>query len=217
MRSNGRKALLAAGLIAGAAALTGCTANVAQTATPQPAQKNTAEPATAKPSATATVSPAATGETPEETGEDMPGPLALEADGEAVEPGAMAEQDALLLPLEATAKALGWKADSQEKQENQEDSQVRRVITLEKEDSRITVSWTVSDNTAKNITWQKDGLLIPVDARLTTMDGAVYVPAAFFEEAMGAQVTRTQTGVRVDSPKPMESAQITNDSSGKNS
>lgn len=215
---NKRKALLAAGLIAGTAALTGCTANPApaSTSTPQPAQQATAEPATAQPTASATASPATEeGEVPGETaGEDSTIPL--EADGKTVEPGAVTEQDSLLLPLEATAKALGFKTDSQQKQEDQEGTQVRRVVTLDKEDSRITVAWTVSDNTAKNISWQKDGLLIPVDTRLTTMNGEVYVPAAFFEEAMGVTVSRTQKGVEVTAPKPMETNQITDDSSGKN-
>lgn len=217
---NKRRALLAAGLIAGTAALTGCTAKPApaSTSTPQPAQQATAEPATEQPTAAATASPAAEeGEVPGETaGEDSTVPLALEIDGKAVEPGAVMEQDGLLLPLEETAKALGFRTDSQQKQEDQEGTQVRRVITLDKEDSRITVAWTVSDNTAKNISWQKDGLLIPVDTRLTTMNGEVYVPAAFFEEAMGVKVSRTQKGVEVTAPKPMETNQITNDSSGKN-
>lgn len=210
MRSNTRKALLAAGLIAGTAALTGCTANTTPvtTPTPQAAQQATAEPATAQPSAAATME--ATAEPAEE---ETPAPLALLVDGKEVAVDAAEEQGSLLLPLEATAEALGWKADSQE---TEEETQVRRVITLDKEDSRITVSWTVSDNTTKGITWQKDGLLIPVDTRITTMDGVVYVPAAFFEEAMGVTIARTQKGVAVATPKPMETPQTKEDSSGEN-
>ena len=210
MRSNTRKALLAAGLIAGTAALTGCTANTTPvtTPTPQAAQQATAEPATAQPSAAATME--ATAEPAEE---ETPAPLALLVDGKEVAVDAVEEQGGLLLPLEATAEALGWKADSQE---TEEETQVRRVITLDKDDSRITVSWTVSDNTTKGITWQKDGLLIPVDTRITTMDGVVYVPSAFFEEAMGVTITRTQKGVAVATPKPMETPQTKEDSSGEN-
>ena len=210
MRSNTRKALLAAGLIAGTAALTGCTANTTPvtTPTPQAAQQATAEPATAQPSAAATMEA-----TTEPAEEETPAPLALLVDGKEVAVDAAEEQGSLLLPLEATAEALGWKADSQE---TEEETQVRRVITLDKDDSRITVSWTVSDNTTKGITWQKDGLLIPVDTRITTMDGVVYVPSAFFEEAMGVTITRTQKGVAVATPKPMETPQTKEDSSGEN-
>ncbi|MGN0777450.1 MAG: stalk domain-containing protein [Candidatus Ventricola sp.] len=205
---NTRKALLAAGLIAGAAALTGCTANTTTAPTPQAAQQATAEPATAQPS------PAATMEaTAEPAEEETPAPLALLVDGKEVAVDAAEEQGSLLLPLEATAEALGWKADSQE---TEEETQVRRVVTLDKEDSRITVSWTVSDNTTKGITWQKDGLLIPVDTRITTMNDVVYVPAAFFEEAMDVTVTRTQKGVSVDARKPEQTPPTQEDSSGEN-
>ena len=205
-----KKALLAAGLIAGAAALTGCTANTAPvtTPTPQAAQQATAEPATAQPSAAATMEATA-----EPAGEETPAPIALLVDGKEVAVDAAREQGSLLLPLEATAEALGWKADSQQ---TEEETQVRRVVTLEKEGSRITVSWTVSDNTTKGITWQKDGLLIPVDTRITTMDGVVYVPAAFFEEAMDVTITETKTGIAVATPKPMETPQTREDSSGEN-
>ena len=207
---NRRKALLAAGLIAGAAALTGCTANTApvNTPTPQAAQQATAEPATAQPSAAATMEATA-----EPAGEETPAPLALLVDGKEVAVNAAKEQGSLLLPLEATAEALGWKTDSQQ---TEEETQVRRVVTLEKDDSRITVSWTVSDNTTRSITWQKDGLLIPVDTRITTMNGVVYVPAAFFEEAMDVTITETKTGVAVATPKPMETPQTREDSSGEN-
>ena len=207
---NRRKALLAAGLIAGAAALTGCTANTApvNTPTPQAAQQATAEPATAQPSAAATMEATA-----EPAGEETPAPLALLVGGKEVAVDAAKEQGTLLLPLEATAEALGWKTDSQQ---TEEETQVRRVVTLEKDDSRITVSWTVSDNTTRSITWQKDGLLIPVDTRITTMDGVVYVPAAFFEEAMDVAITETKTGVAVATPKPMETPQTREDSSGEN-
>ena len=205
-----KKALLAAGLIAGAAALTGCTANTAPvtTPTPQAAQQATAEPATAQPSAAATMEATA-----EPAGKETPAPIALLVDGKEVAVDAAREQGSLLLPLEATAEALGWKADSQQ---TEEETQVRRVVTLEKEGSRITVSWTVSDNTTRSITWQKDGLLIPVDTRITTMDGVVYVPAAFFEEAMDVTITETKTGIAVATPKPMETPQTREDSSGEN-
>ena len=207
---NTRKALLAAGLIAGAAALTGCTANTApvNTPTPQAAQQATAQPATAEPSAAAT-----TEATAEPADEETPAPLALLVDGKEVAVDAAKEQGTLLLPLEATAEALGWKTDSQQ---TEEETQVRRVVTLEKDDSRITVSWTVSDNTTRSITWQKDGLLIPVDTRITTMDGVVYVPAAFFEEAMDVTITETKTGIAVATLKPMETPQTREDSSGEN-
>lgn len=205
---NQKKALLAAGLMAGAAALTGCTANTTPTPTPQPAQQVTAQPATAQPETTQP-------ETAEATAEPADGetPIELLVDGKEVDIPAQKEQGNLLLPLEITAETLGWKTDSQQ---TEEETQVRRVVTLEKEGSRITVSWTVSDNTTKGITWQKDGLLIPVDTRITTMDGVVYVPAAFFEEAMDVTITETKTGVSVATPKPVQTPQTKEDSSGEN-
>ena len=192
-----RKTLLAAGLLAGAAALTGCTADTAPQTTPQAAQKASAEAATAKPS------PDVTQET---ATEETPAPVALEVDGTLLAAGAINEQGDLLLPLVETGEALGWQADSET---TQEETQAKRVITLEKDESRITVSWTVSDNTTKGITWQKDGLLIPVDTRITTMNDVVYVPAAFFEEAMDVRVSETETGVSVVPAEPEETPETT--------
>ena len=205
MRVN-RKAMLAAGLIAGAAAMTGCTAATTPVATPTPqaAQQATAEPATAQPSAEATAEAGA---------QETIAPIGLLVDGKEVTAGAAQEQDGLLLPLSETAEALGWSSDSQQ---TEEETQVRRVITLEREESRITVSWTVSDNTAKGITWQKDGLLIPVDARITTIDSVVYVPAAFFEEAMEVSVDRTEKGVEVRSPQPKQTPETREQAGGEN-
>lgn len=191
-----KKMWLAVGLMAGAAALTGCAANTRSVVTPTPAaaQKATAEPASPSPEA--------------DSKEQL---LSLTVDGEELDAQAVMERDDLLLPLEATAEALGWKADSQEAQE---ETQTRRNVTLEKEDSRITVSWTVSDNTAKNVSWQKDGLLIPVDARVTTLEEAVYVPSAFFEEAMDVTVTAGNAGVLVKRREPASTPPA--DSSGEN-
>ena len=95
---NRKKALLAAGLLAGAAALTGCTANTmpAATQTPQTAQQETAAPEA--------------GESPAQTasagGEETPGPIGLRVDGEALKADAVREGDMLLLPLVETAQAL---------------------------------------------------------------------------------------------------------------
>ena len=143
----------------------------------------------------------------------MPAPIALSVGGQETEAGAIMEQGKLLLPLIETAEKLGWKAQSEEAQE---ETQTKRTITLEKDDSRITVAWTVSDNTAKNISWQKDGLLIPVDTRITTVDDIVYVPAAFFEAAMDVQISNQQTNVIVSTPKPNNTPKLTEDSSGEN-
>ena len=210
MRVN-KKAILAAGLIVGAAAMTGCTASTtpAATPTPQAAQQETAAPATAEPT---TAAPAADA-TMEPAAEETTAPIGLLVDGKEVSVGAAMEQGKLLLPLSQTAEALGWDTDSQQ---TEGENQTKRVVTLERDGSRITVSWTVSDNTAKGITWQKDGLLIPVDTRITTMDGVVYVPAAFFEEAMDVTITETKTGIAVATPKPMETPQTREDSSGEN-
>lgn len=196
---NTKKALLAAGLVAGAAALTGCTASTTPvtTPTPQAAQQVTAQPTDAAET------------TPEPAGEETPAPIELLVDGKEVDMPAEKERGSLLLPLEATAEALGWKADSQQ---TEEETQTRRVVTLDREDSRITVTWTVSDNTTKGITWQKDGLLIPVDTRITTMDGVVYVPAAFFEEAMGVTIKEDEAGVSVATPRPKETPPTQEDS-----
>lgn len=200
-----KKAMIAAGLIAGAAALTGCAAMNAPTATqsPQAMQQETAQPQSSPSESTL--------ETAEET--ESPGPLLLRVGDTEIEPGAVTENGELLLPLEATGEALGWKAESEE---TQEETQTKRVISLEKEESRITVAYTVSDNTAKGITWQKDGLLIPVDARLTSIDGTVYVPAAFFEKAMDVSVSHTEKGVRIEAKTPKETPGTQEQTTGEN-
>jgi len=205
-----KKALLAAGLIAGAAALTGCTANVKNdsTATPAAMQQQTVQPATAQPSPEATLS---VSDAPD--ADESPAPLRLTVDGKETQAQAVQEHGELLLPLEDTGEKLGWKVSSEQ---TQEETQTKRVITLEKDDSRITVSWTVSDNTARNISWQKDGLLIPVDTRITTIADQVYVPATFFEEAMDVSIAQSQTNVMVSTPKPADTPKLDEDSSGEN-
>lgn len=194
-----RKALLAAGLIAGAAAMTGCTAATTPVATPTPqaAQKETAQPESTQGAETSPESSAS----PEAGGEESPVPIRLTAGGQDVAAGAIREQDMLLLPLVETAQALGWKAESESKEE---ETQTRRSVVLTREDSRITVEWTVSDNTARQITWQRDGLLVPVDAKLTTLEDRVYVPAAFFEEAMEASIGEGGEEVTVATPAPKD-------------
>ena len=178
-RSN--KAMLAAGMLAGVCMLTGCASGGSAQPTPSPdvAQQQSAEP-----------SPEASEEPAEEA------PLSLTVDGKAIEPAAMEENGRLMLPLVETGEALGWKAESESMEE---ESRTRRSVSLTQDDSRITVTWLVSDNTASQITWQKDGLLIPVDTALTTLQNVVYVPAAFFEEAMDASVVRKENAVEVSS------------------
>ena len=210
-----KKVLLAAGMIAGMAALTGCTATTkpAATMTPQVIQQQTAQPATAQPDA-AQASPEATisvSEAPD--ADESPAPIRLEVDGKETEAGAIMEQEELLLPLEETGEKLGWKVKSEQ---SEEETQTKRIVTMEKDDSRITVSWTVSDNTAKNISWQKDGLLVPVDARITTIDDTVYVPAAFFEEAMDARIEQSETNVIVSAQKPVDTPKMDEESSDEN-
>ena len=178
-----KKAMLAAGMLAGVCMLTGCASGGSAQPTPSPdvAQQQSAEP-----------SPEASEEPAEEA------PLSLTVDGKAVEPAAMEENGRLMLPLVETGEALGWTAKSEALSE---ETQTRRSVALTKDDSRITVTWLVSDNTASAITWQKDGLLIPVDTRLTTLGDVVYVPAAFFEEAVGARVARKDGAVEVLPPE----------------
>lgn len=177
------KAMLAAGMLAGVCALTGCASGGSAQPTPSPdaAQQQSAEP-----------SP----ETSAEPTEDAP--IRLTVDGTEMKAAAVEENGRLLLPLVETGEALGWSAESEELQE---ETQTRRSVALTKGDSKITVTWLVSDNTASAITWQKDGLLIPVDTYLTTLGEAVYVPAAFFEEAAGARVQRKAESVEVLPPE----------------
>ena len=183
-----KKAILAAGMLMGAAALTGCAAgtpSTSSTSTPQTAQQQTAE-------ATPQTSPSV-----ETTDEETPAPIRLRVEGRDIDIGALEEEGRLFLPLAETGEALGWKAESESMED---ESRTRRSISLTKEDSRITVTWLVSDNTTSQITWQKDGLLVPVDPALTTLHDVVYVPAAFFEEAAGVSVSRTAEGIDVQPP-----------------
>jgi len=197
MRFKKKGIFLAAGLLAGAAALTGCSAQVTPVVTPTPdtAQKITAQPATAAPDAgESTPEPSASA-----AAEETPGPIALHVSGEELATDALEEEDMLLLPLIETAEVLGWSA---EEENVEEETQTKRSVVLTKDESRISVSWVVSDNTTRQITWQKDGLLIPVDTRITTREDVVYVPAAFFEEAMGVSVSRKENAVSVTTPIP---------------
>lgn len=193
-----KKAWIAVGLLAGAAALTGCSTRTAPTATPttQAVQKETAQPQTAEPDMQAEASAS-----PELGEEDASVPLALTVDGAAVESEAMLEHGMLLLPLIPVSKALGYETSQEEIEEQ---TQVRRSIALQKGESRITVSWVSSDNTARQITWQKDGLLVPVDAKLTTFENVVYVPAAFFEEACEVGISEGKQSVTITSKMPSD-------------
>ena len=69
------------------------------------------------------------------------------------------------------------------------------------------MTYEVSDNTIRRISWQKDGLLIPVDTNIETFNGTVYVPAAFFEEAIGVKISQGENMVEVFSPEPMDTPQ----------
>ncbi len=195
-------AWLAAALLAGAAAMTGCSAQLSPVVTPTPdtAKTATAQPATAQP---ATAQPDGADATPDPSasaaGEETPGPIALRVDGEELTARALEENGRLLLPLVETAEVLGYSAEEETKEE---ETQTRRSIVLSRDESRISVAFVVSDNTARQITWQKDGLLIPVDTYITSLDGVTYVPAAFFEEAMEVRVARGEDGVSVEPTKP---------------
>lgn len=183
-----KKAIFAAGMLMGAAALTGCAAgtpSTSSTSTPQTAQQQTAE-------ATPQTSPSV-----ETTDEETPAPIRLRVEDRNIDIGALEEEGRLFLPLAETGEALGWKAESESMED---ESRTRRSISLTKEDSRITVTWLVSDNTTSQITWQKDGLLVPVDPALTTLHDVVYVPAAFFEEAAGVSISQTAEGIDVQPP-----------------
>ena len=203
MKRN-KKAILAAGLLSGAAALTGCTANTTPvtTPTPQPAQQETVAPPTAEPAAQASTAP---DDQMEAGGEETPGPIRLRVDGQEADISAIEEQDMLLLPLMETAALLEWKASSESLEE---DTKTRRTITLEKEESKITVTWISSDNTASQITWQRDGLLIPVNPYITTMDDVVYVPVSFFEEAMDVSVQQGQDAIDLQTKAPADTPQM---------
>lgn len=186
-----RKAMLAACLMAGAAMMTGCTADIkpAATGTPGAVQKQTAQPE---------ISPA-------DIEEEQHQALSLHVNGKKADTDAVKESGKLLLPLEVTGTMLGWKADSRK---TDEETKTNCQITLERDKSRITVAYEVSDNTIRKISWQKDGLLIPVDTNIETFSGVVYVPAAFFEEAMNVKISDRENGVEVSSPEPIDTPQI---------
>ena len=208
MMKRNHKAWMAAGLLAGAAALTGCSAATAPVSTPTPdtTQKATVQPQTAE----TTVSP---DESPAAGGEETPGPLALRVDGKELDVHAVTEEGGVFLPLEETAKALGWEVTTEEMEE---ETQVRRSVRLSKDGSQITVAWISSDNTAKQISWQKDGLLIPVNTELTSMDGIVYVPAAFFETAMRVTVETAGKEAIVHTPEPEDTPENDAEQAGEN-
>ena len=199
-----KKAMLAAGLLAGAAAMTGCSGNMNAVTTPTPVtnEQATVEPAADQPGAE--MSGAETAQNPDaDTGTDgADAPIALRVDGQEAAMGALTEQGTLLLPLVETGELLGWTASEERVQE---ETQERRSVSLTRDGSRITVAWVVSDNTIRQITWQRDGLLVPVDTALTSAgDDVIYAPAAFFEEAMQVRVSRVEDGVEVSAPEPKQ-------------
>lgn len=198
-----KKAMLAAGLLIGAAAMTGCASGTSGAASPTPAtnEQATAEPASDQPGTDQSeTDQSGTDADGAQSGEDAP--LALRVDGKEAAAGALQERGRLLLPLKETGELLGWTASQESAQEQ---TQTRRSISLAREDSRITVAWVVSDNTIRQITWQRDGLLVPVDAYLTSAgDDVIYAPAAFFEEAMQVRVSCVEDGVEVSVPEPKQ-------------
>jgi len=193
MRAN-RCTMLAAGIVLCAAVMTGCAAMTTPEATsaPQAVQRQTASPE-------AEQTPSMETETSEAVRM-----LPLFADGKEADADAAYENGKLLLPLEATGRALGWKTNSHI---TEGETQNRCEITLDKDESRITVTYETSDNTIRRISWQKDGLLIPVDTRIETFEGIVYVPAAFFEEATGVKVSEGENKVELSSPEPIDTPQ----------
>ena len=197
-----KKAMLAAGLIAGAAAMTGCASmtNPVATATPAANEQATAEPSTAEPSAETT--PGA------ESPETEDAPIALRVDGQEADVGALVEEGTILLPIIETGRLLGWDADEQALED---ETQTRHTIALAKGDSRISITWITSDNTIKQITWQRDGLLVPVDTSLTSVEDVLYAPAAFFEQAMEVSVDRVEERIEVTPPRVSETPPMEGD------
>ena len=90
-----KKIILAAGMLMGAAALTGCAAGTPSTSTPQTAQQQTAEP-------TPHTSPGM-----EAADEETPAPIRLRVEDRDVDIGALEEDGRLFLPLAETGEALG--------------------------------------------------------------------------------------------------------------
>ena len=200
-----KKALLAAGLLVGAAAMTGCASATTPIATATPAanEQATAEPSAAQPEAEST---------PEADAGTDESPIALRVDGKEADVGALLEDGTLLLPLTETAELLGWNAS--EETVNDE-TQTSSAVSLERDGSRISVAWVTSDNTIRQITWQKDGLLIPVDAKLTSKGEAIYAPAAFFEAAMDVAVDRVGDRVEVTPPEPKDTPEMQDAEAGQ--
>ena len=203
-----KKALLAAGLLIGAAAMTGCAANTKPSTTVAPSVTAANEQATAEPS---TAQPEGEGAQEAADGADE-APIALRVGGEEADADALLEDGTLLLPLVETAKLLGWSA-SEEKTDDE--AQTSFAVSLEKEGSRISVAWVTSDNTIRQITWQKDGLLIPVDTKLTSVGDAIYAPAAFFETAMDVSVDRVGDHVQVTPPEPKNTPNLEDAQAGQ--
>lgn len=175
------KLAMAVGVLASALMLTGCAAgNAGAKQTPQAA-------------ATTEAAQTESAEVPDAEGK--PGEMSVSVSEKELETKALREDKGLLLPLGETARALGY--DVQEKTEETDDKE-RRSVEMTQGEDKITVLWSVSDNTARDISWQKNGLLIPVDARLTTKGETVYVPAAFFEKAADVVVTEADGSVKIE-------------------
>ena len=101
----------------------------------------------------------------------------------------------LILPLHPLAEALGYKVDKAT-------SGTRETLTITKEGAANVVLQyippSVGQSTATNATATKGGANIAVDGTLFYVDGTVYVPEAFIDEAlMPIDVTVNESTVNV--------------------
>lgn len=196
-----KRALLLAAYVGIIGCLSGCAADGAE-ATPQPAVSAQATAsATADETQRAVVLSPSAEATPAATQAPRAN-LNITVDGKTLKNKAMTEDDETFLPLTETAEALGYKAAVSELEE---DTQRRRVHTFSigaDKSREVAVSYLLKDNTATDISFARDKMIVPVDRVLQFEGDVVYAPEDFFEEAMEADIETDEEGKKVTVRSP---------------
>jgi len=101
----------------------------------------------------------------------------------------------LILPLHPLAEALDFRVEKAM-------SGTRETLTISKDDvDEVVLQYippSVGQNTATNVTATKGGANITIDGTLFFIDGTVYVPEAFIDEALvQVDITVNETSVNV--------------------
>ncbi|MDR1570099.1 MAG: copper amine oxidase N-terminal domain-containing protein [Oscillospiraceae bacterium] len=188
-------------LIAAILALAACTANEPPAATPSPSPTAaaTAEPSGApEPSVEPSASPAAAS-TDESVFRPFEASATLEYNGSSINAAPYrGANDAILLPLQPLAEAMGWKVEKSVAGT----SEAILITKAGKDDVTIEfIPASVGQNQVSGVTARKGTTSVKIDNMLFYADGTIYVDEAFIDDALEA-VDVTFDGGSLVSVKP---------------